>query len=110
MADAPVENLVTREKALVAGMDIRGRAERSISQLSEIAGEMRISCLRATDTEQRLAELAACRIDLAVDALYRNHIEEFRLREAIGIFLDGRMERSELRTIWRTWNDGPRRI
>lgn len=100
------ESLAEREIALTEHMSASDRAKRLAPMLREIAEELERRNT-SSPTLRELWRLEVVRIRAAAELLRILEQEQFRQRTAAAIFLDGRMDRADLRNITRTWNDSP---
>lgn len=80
----------------------RNPAVKAAQNLAETAKELRLML----HGDKELHEIDAKHCDDAAALLRVLDTEVFRHRQAILTYCDGRMERSDLRSIARTWDDG----
>lgn len=96
-----------REKAFVASMGPEDRAKRAAQKMRELAEETRADTQYKGAAAQELGELAAVRMEEAAEMLRVMSLEQFRQRETMRHYLDGRVDRDFMRGVARTWNDDP---
>ncbi len=90
---------------MAIGEDVTQHAKATADRLKAAANELRIAGqLRGTPAAKELAEMDASACEDATDLLRKLDTEVFRLREAIGCWYYGRLSRSDLVDISRTWN------
>lgn len=94
--------LAAKEKKLAASLGPSERAKRLYPKLMEEAVELRRDAKRALNSE--LLEFRAELMEQAADIIRVLETEQFRQRTAAATHLDGMMDRAELRSIVKTWN------
>lgn len=105
MTENVEKSLAESEKAFSASLMPDALAKRMAPKLMEVASEIARRGASATNPDEKeLLELDAAVVELSVEALRRCEQEQWRQREAIKLFLHGRITQSDLRKISESWN------
>ena len=81
------------------------KSKRTAQRVLEVAAELKLTGpARPTEAGRELAKMDAQACSDAASIIAELDTEVFRLRQAIGCFIQGRMSEAQLREISRTWN------
>lgn len=95
--------LAVHERKLAMALNPSDRAKRLAPTLHELAREMQPPGNNPSISDE-LTELFVERLTQAADLLHILDAEVFRLRQSIGCFDQGHMDRARLRKVSKTWN------
>lgn len=105
MTENVEKSLAECEKEFCAALTPDALAKRLAPKLEEVASEISRRGRSATNPDAReLLDLEAAVVELSVEALRRCEQEQCRQREAIKLFLHGRITQGDLRKISESWN------
>jgi hypothetical protein len=99
------QSLAERERQFCASLGYSERAKRIAPKLGEVSEELQTKAARVSGAEKELLELAAEQIDQARDLLRILEQEQWRQREAINLYLYGKVDRDFLKNISSSWNE-----
>lgn len=80
------------------------KAKRIVDALAGAENEFRLKARASSGASAELAELDAAACANGAGLIKTLDTEVFRLRQAIGCYLHGRLDRGDLRKIAETWN------
>ena len=105
--DKPEKTLAESELAFIKGMLPEDRAKRAVEKLRQMANETRKDTEYKGGAAKELGELNAVRMEEAAEVIRIMSLEQFRQRETIRHYLDGRVDRLFMRGVAATWNGDP---